>query len=204
MKLLHLDSSIVGGFSVTRELSAKIVERLTEAGGAEIAYRDFAAEDVPNLVLASLPSAHPASAMAGPLDKLGQAVRAQSDQLLEEFIAADIVVIGAPMYNFSVPSTLKAWLDRVVVPGKTFKHGEDGLPQGLAQNKRVIVAIASGAQYAGTPFASLEYSESYLRAVFGFIGIVPEFVWAEGMRAGDDSKAKGLQTAHAAIAQLAA
>src|SRR6202012_3032201 len=107
-----------------------------------------------------------------------QAELAAGQAVLEEFLAADIIVIGAPMYNFTIPSQLKAWIDRIVVGGKTFKYGANG-PEGLAGNKRVIVAISRGGFYgAGTPTAALEHLESYLRGVFGFIGIRnPDFIF---------------------------
>src|ERR1700712_5755937 len=100
--------------------------------------------------------------------------------VLDEFLAADIVVVGAPMYNFTLPSQLKAWIDRVVVAGKTFRYGPQGA-EGLAGNKRVIVAISRGGfSGPGTPAAALEHLESYLRGVFGFIGVTSlEFISAD-------------------------
>jgi FMN-dependent NADH-azoreductase len=204
MKLLHIDTSILGAGSVSRELTALIVKRLIAGGEADVAYRDLTAENVPHLTVATLPSAHPASAMAGPLDAAAQAVRAESDRMLDEFLAADTVVVGAPMYNFTVPSQLKAWIDRLVVPGKTFQYGANGV-EGLAKGKRVIVAAARGGFYGpGTATVSAEHAESLLRTVFGFMGITPEFVLAEGVSAGEDNKAKALSSARDAIGQLAA
>src|SRR6202012_1647604 len=107
-----------------------------------------------------------------------QAELAAGQAVLEEFLAADIVVLGAPMYNFTIPSQLKAWIDRIIVGGKTFKYGANGA-EGLAGNKRLIVAISRGGFYgAGSPTAALEHLETYLRGVFGFIGIVnPDFIF---------------------------
>ncbi len=205
MKLLHIDTSILGGGSVSRELTALIVERLTKGGDVEVTYRDLTADNVPHLTVASLPSAHPASKMAGPLDAAGQAVRDDSDRMLEEFIAADTVVIGAPMYNFTVPTQLKAWIDRVVIPGKTFRYGADG-PEGLAGGKRVIVAIARGGFYGpDTATVSAEHAESLLRTALGFMGIAdPQFVLAEGLAAGEANKTKALASAREAVGQVAA
>ncbi|GEP08264.1 FMN-dependent NADH-azoreductase [Methylobacterium gnaphalii] len=205
MKLLHIDSSILGAGSVSRELSALVVARLTKGGQAEVIYRDLAIDDLPHLLPATLPSAHPLSAAAGPLEGAAQATRATSDRILEEFLAADTVVIGVPVYNFSIPSQLKAWIDRIVVPGKTFRYGESGA-EGLASGKRVIVALTRGTLF-GTEAAraSAEHAESYLRTVLGFIGITdPEFVLAEGLATGEPNKAKGLATARDAIDQIAA
>ena len=112
---------------------------------------------------------------------------AAGQPVLEEFLAADIVVLGAPMYNFTIPSQLKAWIDRILVAGKTFKYGAQG-PEGLAGNKRVIVAISRGGFYGpGTPAAVGEHLETYLRWVFGFIGVAsPEFISADGIQIGPE------------------
>ena len=125
--------------------------------------------------------------------------------MLNEFLDADIVVIGAPMYNFTIPSQLKAWIDRVLVAGKTFKYGANG-PQGLAGGKRVIVAISRGGYYgAGTPAASLEHLETYLRGVFGFMGITsPEFIVADGIQVGPEHREKALAGALQAATSLRA
>nr|WP_042671296.1 FMN-dependent NADH-azoreductase [Methylobacterium sp. B34] len=205
MKLLHIDSSILGGGSVSRELSALIVKWLTQGAQAEVIYRDVVAEKLAHMTPATLPSAHPASAMAGPLDATAQAARDNSDRILEEFLAADVVVIGAPMYNFTIPSQLKAWIDRLGVPGKTFRYTEHG-PEGLAGGKRVIVALARGGFYGPESAAvSAEHAESYLKTVFGFMGIAqPEFVVAEGLSTGDHNKTQALASARNAIQQLAA
>ena len=201
MKILHLDSSILGAGSVSRELTAAIICRLS----GDVVRRDLVADPLPHVTPAALPGDHPVSAMAGPLDPAAQAVRDESQAVLDEFLAADVVVIGAPMYNFTIASQLKAWVDRIVVPGKTFAYGANG-PEGLAGAKRVIVALVRGGFYGPeTAAASAEHAETYLRSVFGFIGITaPEFIFAEGVAAGDETKAKALASAHAAIGQLAA
>jgi FMN-dependent NADH-azoreductase len=204
MKLLHVDTSILGAGSVSRELSALIVRKFTGGAPADVTYRDLAAEELPHLTLSALPSAHPRSALAGALDAEGQARREASDRVLEEFVAADTVVIGAPMYNFGVPSQLKAWIDRLAVPGTTFSYGENG-PKGLMGGKRVVVALARGGFYGPeTAMVSAEHAESYLRAVFGFLGITPEFVLVEGLATGDQHKAQAMANANDAIGQLAA
>ncbi|MCJ9734933.1 FMN-dependent NADH-azoreductase, partial [Bradyrhizobium sp. PRIMUS42] len=121
---------------------------------------------------------------------------AASAAALDEFLTADIVVIGAPMYNFTIPSQLKAWIDRILVAGKTFKYGAAG-PEGLAGGKRVIVAISRGGYYgAGSPAAALEHLESYLRGVFGFMGIHDaEFIIADGIQVGPEHREKALSGA---------
>lgn len=204
MKLLHLDASILGTGSVSRELSALIVRRLAGDAPDAVTYRDLVAENPPHLTVATLPGAHPVSAMAGPLDAAGQAVRDASDRMLSEFVAADTVVIGVPMNNFTIPSQLKAWIDRLLVPGTTFRYGAAG-PEGLMGGKRVILALARGGFYGpGTASVPAEHAEHYLRTVFGFMGIVPELVLAEGLAAGEHNKAQALASARDAVGQLAA
>jgi FMN-dependent NADH-azoreductase len=126
--------------------------------------------------------------------------------VLEEFLGAETVVIGLGMYNFTIPSQLKAWIDRILIAGRTFRYGPDGRPEGLAGGKRVILAIARGGFYGpGAPAAAFEHAESYLRAVFGFIGVTDvEVVVAEGLAAGPEHREAGLAAAQRRIADLAA
>ena len=174
MTILHIDSSISGGDSVSRRLTRAIVGQLAGATD-DIAYRDLAADPLPHLT-----------------------ARGQDPELLDQLIAADAVVIGAPMYNFTVPTQLKAWLDRLAVAGKSFRYTEDG-PEGLLGGKRVIVALASGGVYEeGGLF---EHQKSYLKAFFNFLGIEPEFVSAFGVGMAPD---EALERADAEILALAA
>jgi FMN-dependent NADH-azoreductase len=201
MKLLHIDSSVLGPHSVSRQLSAAIVDRLRQATpGLEVTYRDLTTTP-----LAHLSGSHLAAAQGAPSSAEVQAELAEGAIVLEEFLAADIVVLGAPMYNFTLPSQLKAWIDRIVVGGRTFKYGANG-PEGLAGNKRVIVAISRGGFYgAGTPAAALEHLESYLRGVFGFIGIRnPEIISADGIQVGPEHREKALSGALEAVTKLQA
>ena len=201
-KLLHIDSSVLGPHSVSRQLSAAIVEKLRQTTpGLEVAYRDLTSTP-----LAHLSGAHIAVAQGAnnPDPSLQQEV-ATGQAVLAEFLAADTIVLGAPMYNFTIPSQLKAWIDRIVVAGKTFKYGAQG-PEGLAGNKRVIVAISRGGFYgAGTPMAALEHLESYLRSVFGFIGVTQlEFISADGIQLGPEHREKALASALQAVTGLRA
>ena len=124
--------------------------------------------------------------------------------VLDEFLAADTIVIGAPMYNFTLPTQLKAWLDRILVAGKTFRYTENG-PEGLAGGKRVIVALARGGFYdAGSPASALEHLETYLRGVFNFIGIEPEFVAADGLAIGPEQREQSISQALGQTLRLAA
>ena len=127
-----------------------------------------------------------------------------NSSVLDEFKAADIVVIGAPMYNFSVPSQLKAWIDRIVVAGQTFQYGPNG-PEGLAKGKRVIIGLARGNFYGdGAPAASLEHVETYLKGLFNFIGVEPEFVIAEGLGVSPEHRDASLKQALDEVILLAA
>ena len=199
MKLLHLDSSVLGPHSVSRQVSAAVVDRLRQSTpGLETVYRDVTATPLGHLTGLHLAAGQGATPEPSVREDIatGQAV-------LDEFLAADIVVIGAPMYNFSVPSQLKAWIDRILVAGKTFKYSAQGV-EGLAGNKRVIVAISRGGYYGpGTPMAALEHLETYLRSVFGFIGITnPEFISADGIQVGPEHREKAVAGALKAAADL--
>jgi FMN-dependent NADH-azoreductase len=200
MKLLHLDSSILGGNSASRKLSAAIVDQLTEATpGLDIVSRDLALQP-----LSHLSGEHLAAAQgAVPESPAIQKDVAASQAALDEFLAADIVVIGAPMYNFGIPSQLKAWIDRIAVAGKTFRYTANG-PEGLAGNKRVIVAVSRGGLYsAGMPAAAFEHVESYLRGVFGFLGVTDlEIVVAEGLQIGPEQREKAMQGALQLVTDL--
>ena len=201
MKLLHIDSSVLGPHSVSRQVTAAIVDRLRQTTPRlEIVYRDLALTPLEHLTGSHLA----ARQGAAPPPDLQQDI-ATGQAVLDEFLAADIVVLGAPMYNFTIPSQLKAWIDRVVVAGKTFKYGARG-PEGLAGNKRMIIAISRGGYYgAGTPAAALEHLESYLRGVFGFIGVAKlEFISADGIQVGPDHREKALAGALQAATKLQA
>lgn len=204
MKILHIDSSITGAQSVSRQLSAAVVERLGGGGEHDVTYRDVAADELPHFTAVTAPSAHPLSQAVPVLDAAQQAQRATSDAILAEFLDADVIVIGVPMYNFTVPSELKAWIDRVIVPGTTFRKGEAG-PEGLAGNKRVILAVARGGVYAaGSPFGPAEHAESLLRSLLGFIGVTEiETVVAEGLNF-PDARNSAIASARDAARQLAA
>jgi FMN-dependent NADH-azoreductase len=201
MKLLHIDSSVLGPHSVSRQVSAAIVDRLRKATPSlEIVYRDLTSTP-----LAHLSGSHLAAAQGAVPEAALQQDLAAGQAVLDEFLAADIVVLGAPMYNFTIPSQLKAWIDRILVAGKTFKYGAQGA-EGLAGDKRMIVAISRGGFYgAATPAAAGEHLETYLRWVFGFIGIKdPEFISADGVQVGPEHREKALAGALEAVTRLQA
>ena len=199
MKLLHIDSSVLGPHSVSRQVSAAIVDRLRQAAsGLEVTYRDLTLTP-----LAHLSGPHLAAAQGAAPEAALQQDLAAGQAVLDEFLAADIVVLGAPMYNFTIPSQLKAWIDRILVSGKTFKYGPQGV-QGLAGNKRVIVAVSRGGYYGpGTPTAIGEHLETYLRWVFGFIGVTnPEFISADGIGVGPEHRERAVAGALKAASSL--
>jgi FMN-dependent NADH-azoreductase len=201
MKLLHIDSSVLGPHSVSRQISAAIVERLRQASpNLDIVYRDLATTP-----LSHLSGQHVAAGQGATPDAALLPDIAAGQAVLGEFLAADIVVIGAPMYNFSIPSQLKAWIDRVIVPGKTFQYGANG-PEGLAGAKRVVIAISRGGFYgADTPMAAAEHLETYLRALFGFIGVKNlEIISASGIMVGPEHREKALADALQAATSLQA
>jgi len=181
--ILHIDSSINGENSASRTLSKSIVDQVKGAQwGEQVVYRDLAADPLPHLTLEAF----------------------ADTSVLDEFLAADTIVIGAPMYNFSLPTQLKAWIDRIAIAGKTFRYTENG-PEGLASGRRVIIALARGGIYSeGAPAASLEHLETYLRAVFNFIGIEPEFVVAEGLAVSPEHSASAIDAAIGQTFKLAA
>jgi FMN-dependent NADH-azoreductase len=201
MKLLHIDSSISGEASASRELTAAIVTALTEVTpGLEVTRRDLDANPLPHLDSALLTTIRPSS----PADATTPAAY-KAAAVLDEFLDADIVVIGAPMYNFTIPSQLKAWIDRILVGGKTFSYSEAG-PKGLAGGKKVIIASSRGGLYGpGMPFAANDFQEPYLRAVFRFIGIEDiEIIRAEGIAFGPEHRDAAIQAALADIASVVA
>ena len=184
MKLLHLDSSALGTGSVTRELTAAIVARWQDQlPQLQVEYRDLDANPLPHLTGSSLAQSD--------LAEVADAART-----MEQFLAADVLVIGAPMYNFSIPSTLKAWIDRVAVAGKTFRYTENG-PQGLAGGKKVIIASGRGGIHTNSP---TDFQEAYLRQVFAFLGVTDvEFVRAEGVAYSPQHRSDAIAGALASI-----
>lgn len=190
MTILHIDSSITGDVSVSRRLSAATLSKIMAVQpGAKVIYRDLVAAPLDHYVMTDKPGR----------DTEGSVFSAA---ILEEFLAADTIVIGAPLYNFTISSQLKAWIDRIVISGVTYKFTEQGAVK-LIEGKRVIVLVSRGAVYQpGTPWTPFEHAETFLKAVFGAIGIEPEVIIAEGTAYGPDSRAGAIAGAEAAIAEL--
>ncbi|HEX8046298.1 FMN-dependent NADH-azoreductase [Rhizobium sp.] len=198
MQILHLDSSIQADGSASRTLTKTIVTDLVNLHpDADVAYRDLVEEAIPHLD-------GPIGAGFRPLpfnvsDETTRREHARSNELADELIASDILVIGAPMYNFSVASQLKAWIDRVIQPGKTFRYTETG-PIGLVDGKKVVIVSTRGGSYLSAP---MDFQEAYLKTALGFIGIKDvNFIRAENMSRGDLARASSMDTALKAVLPL--
>ncbi|MDG3007842.1 FMN-dependent NADH-azoreductase [Paludisphaera mucosa] len=202
MKLLHVDSSVLGANSVSRRLSAAVVAEFgRRSPGLEVTYRDLAVEplgDVSPALVAAQRGAEPAERSPELERELATAAA-----VVDEFLGADVVVVGAPMYNFNIPSSLKAWVDRLCVAGRTFRYSSAGV-EGLAGGRKLVVASSRGAVYAAnSPWAALDHQEPYLRSVFTFLGVTDlEFVTAEGVAMGEEQRALALADAESRIAAL--
>lgn len=180
MKLLHIDSSVTGDNSVSRQLTRTLVDEWRQAyPEVSVTYRDLAAE-APHHLSAEILGARFVTPEQRSVFQRDQTLL--SEALLEEFLAADVIVLGAPMYNFSVPSQLKAWLDRVLVAGRTFQYTASG-PMGLAGGKKVVIVSSRGGVYSEGALAQvMDHQEAYLKAALGFIGITDvTVVRAEGI-----------------------
>ena len=203
MKLLQVDSSVLGANSVSRQLTAQVAaDWQANHPGTEVEYLDLAAEAPNHFGADTLGFRLP------PGTELNAAQLAEnvvSEKLVSQFLAADVVVVGAPLYNFSIPTQLKAWIDRLAQPGRTFKYTEKG-PTGLATGKTVIVVSTRGGMYSTSEAGqAAEHQESYLKVIFGFFGITDvRFVRAEGLAIGPDQKAQALAAAQDDIRRLGA
>jgi len=199
VKLLHIDSSILEARSVSRELSAAVVRAWQAAEpGIEVTYRDLALTPPPHLtgdVVATMKlGAKPSDAARSGL--------AAVEELLAEFLAADAIVIGAPMYNFSLPTQLKAWIDALAQPGRTFAYTPEG-PRGLAGGRRVVIASSRGNIYTRSPASAMDFHEPYLVAVLKFMGITQiDTVRAEGVNLSPEHRSDALQKANAQITEM--
>ena len=201
MKLLHLDSSILGQNSVSRQLTAAVVEAVrAKHADVQTSYRDLAAQPIAHLSGEIIGANFTAEA---DWTETQRSESVLSNALIEEFLATDVLVIGAPMYNFSIPSQLKSWIDRVAAAGRTFKYGANG-PEGLAGGKKVVIVSSRGGVYSTEQGQLMDFQEDYLRTVLGFLGITDiAFIRAEAVNMGEDKRATAIHAAKEAIAKLA-
>ncbi len=196
--VLIIESSARQQDSFSRQLTQQFIKQWHDAHPADtITVRDLALNPVPHLDANLLGGWMKPEAQRS-IDE--QASLRRSNELTDELLAADVLVMAAPMYNFAIPSTLKAWLDHVLRAGVTFKYTENG-PQGLLVGKKAYVLTARGGIYAGS---AADHQEPYLRQVMAFIGIHEvTFIHAEGMNLGGDFQEKGLNQAKAQLSELA-
>ena len=199
MKILHLDSSVTGEKSVSRPLTQAAAAKLKSLyPDAEYTYRDLIAEPLRHYTaVARLYGADDTNLTPEQKHELEV-----GKEVLAEFQAADLVLIGAPMYNFSIPSQLKAWIDLLAVPGVAFRYGPNG-PEGLFGGKRIIIISSRGGLYGpGSPTQSFDHQEAYLRQVFQFFGITDvTVITAEGVGS-PAHRDEAVAAARAKIAEL--
>ena len=202
MKLLHIDSSILGGNSVSRQLSAQTVQAWTAVHpNTQVDYLDLAMDTPPHLSAQAL-GFRTGQDAATEEERLQNAI---SERLVSQFLAADVVVIGSPFYNFGINTQLRAWIDRILQPGRTFRYTANG-PEGLAGGKKVIVVATRGGVYSTSDAGrAMEHQEGYLKSVFGFAGVTDvQFVRAEGLAMGEEARAAGIAQAQQDIARIVA
>ena len=204
MIILHIDSSASGSTSASRQLSAAAIETLRARNeNVQVKYRDLAANPPAHLSGELLRALRPSP---GNPSEPGTNIAAEltlTEILIDELLQADVLVIGAPMYNFSIPSPLKAWIDRVAQPGRTFRYTEKG-PVGLAGGKKALIISSRGGAIAGTPMeAAVDHQEAYLKTVLRFIGITnATLVRAEGLNLGAESRKQAIERALADLRLL--
>jgi len=199
-KLLFVSSSILGENSKSRALGLDFIETWKRRHpGTAVVERDLVAETLPHVTGAVLGAALTPAEKRSPEQAETAAL---ADRLIEEVEAADVILLAVPMYNFSVPSTFKAWIDHIVRAGRTFRYGAEG-PVGLLQNKKVFVVASRGGVYSSGAGKSMDFHEPYLRGVLGFIGLKDvTFIYAEGLNISPETAAGALDGARATIAEL--
>lgn len=195
--ILVIDSAVSGDASVSRTLVREAVEALTAAGPSRVVSRDLGRDPVPHLIEQTL-----AGVRGEPKTDAERAARALSDELIAELRAADVVVIGAPMYNFSVSTGLRSWFDHVLRAGETFSYSEAG-PKGLLGGKKVIVVESRGGLYSDGPAQAIDFQEPYLRHLLGFVGLTDvTFIRAEKIGYGPEARADAIAGATGALRDL--
>ncbi|MCV4283159.1 FMN-dependent NADH-azoreductase [Pseudomonas capsici] len=197
MKVLHIDSSILGDHSASRQLSRGVVQAYQASHvDSQVIYRDLASDALSHFSAATLAAA---GTPAEGRDAAQQQEVDANEAILQEFLGADVVIVGAPMYNFTIPSQLKAWIDRITVAGRTFRYSEAG-PEGLCGGKKVIVVSTSGGLHVGQPTGVGH--EELLKALFAFIGVTDlQFVRAHGLAYGEEPRANAMSAAQQHIEQ---
>jgi FMN-dependent NADH-azoreductase len=188
--ILYVTSSPRGGDSYSNRVAARVLDELEQAHpGARVVVRDVARDPLPHIdedFVAAIRGPE------GPQTPQQRAIVGRSDQLVDELLAADIIVIAAPMYNFGIPSTLKAWIDYIARAGRTFRYGEKG-PEGLVKGKKVILIQSRGGIYSSGPAQAMDHQGTYLRSVLGFLGVTDiESIDVEGVAYGPEAAEKAV------------
>ena len=200
MNILHLDSSVTGANSISRPLSKETTLKLQRDNpGACVVYRDLVEEPIGHYTAVKR-----LFAVDAPNLTAEQKLELETgERILQEFLSADIIVVGAPMYNFTIPSQLKAWIDLICVARVTFRYGDHG-PVGLCGGKMVVIISTRGRHYAeGSLFELHDFQEKYLKDVFGFLGITNvQVVRAEGLAEGPEKTGEAVSAARRQIAEL--
>jgi FMN-dependent NADH-azoreductase len=201
-KILLVTSSLFGDQSKSAQIAGELVEawRRNHPGTA-VVERALNPDSIPHLNLAAL------GALMTPAEQRSAEQSASvdfADHLIEELEAADTIVLAVPMYNFSIPSTLKAWIDHIARAGRTFRYTAAG-PEGLLKGKRVFVVTGRGGVYTGdAPAKLLDFQEPYLRGVLGFLGLTDTtFVHVEGLKVSPEAAERGIARARDEIAAIA-
>jgi FMN-dependent NADH-azoreductase len=199
--LLFVSSSLFGDGSQSRLIASEFIDRWRQSRpSTTVMERELAADSIPHLSLAAL------AASMTPADARSSAERqavALADTLIAEVEAAEVIVLTAPMYNFSIPSTLKAWIDHITRAGRTFRYGAAG-PEGLLKGKKVFIVTARGGIYSdNSPAKGMDFQEPYLRAMLGFLGLDDvTFIHVEGLKMSPEAAASGIERARKAVDEL--
>ena len=205
MNVLRIDSSASGDNSVSRRLTGALTQSIVTANpAATVVTRDLAARPIGHFGADAMRALRPKAGDDTPRSGAVSAEAELAEEVVTEFLDADVVVVGAPMYNFTIPTQLKAWIDRLAQGGRTFRYTANG-PEGLAGGKRLVIVSSRGGKYAGEAFeAAMDHQEAYLRTVFGFFGVVDVTVLrAEGVDIGAEIRAQAIGQALGETTELA-
>ena len=198
--LLLVTSSLFGDGSQSQLIAIEFIDRWRETHpSTTVVERDLTADSMPHLSLSTFAASMQPSDSRSATEREAAAL---ADRIIEEVEAANVIVIAAPMYNFSIPSTLKAWIDHVARAGRTFRFGAAG-PEGMLKGKKVFIVTGRGGIYSNGPAKSLDFQEPYLRAVLAFLGLDDvTFIHVEGLKISPEAAAAAIDRAREAIADI--
>ena len=198
--LLFVSSSLFGDGSQSRLIANEFIDRWRQSHpGTTVVERELTADSIPHLGLAAFAASMTAADTRSTAERQAAAL---ADALIEEVEAADVIVLAAPMYNFSIPSTLKAWIDHITRAGRTFRYGAAGA-EGLLKGRKVFVITGRGGIYSdGSPAKGMDFQEPYLRAMLGFLGLDVTFIHVEGLKISPEAAASGIERARKVVGDL--